>query len=349
MDRLRVYRDMVRTRVLDLRVSALSAQGRIGISSSCRGHEAAQVASAQAIQPGHDVVYPYYRDIGVVLALGITPRDILLGALDKAAEPFSGARQMPFHYSSRALRMPTPSTSIATQIPHAVGSALASRVRGEDAVTVVYFGDGASSKGDFHEAVNFASIHRLPVVFFCENNQYAISVPVRLQVAGEGVAARAAGYGIAGERLDGTDPAAVYQATQAAVDRARAGGGPTLLEAVVYRLGPHTSHDDDTRYRSREEVQRWEQRDPVRLFQEHLLEMGEIDPEADAALWQAARDEMERDLAEAETAEPPSAESAFLHVFADTVIPNPFTRERTAVHADGSPGVYSTGSGRDTP
>ena len=183
-DLLKIYRLMLLTRAFDERITLLVAPGPGRRSRLVRGHEAAQVASAWVVRPGQDVVYPYYRDIGVVLTLGITPLDLFLGALDKAGEPFSGARQMPFHYTSPKLRMPTPSTSIATQIPHAVGAALASKIRREDAVTFCWFGDGATSKGDFHEGLSFAAIHRLPIVFICENNQYAISVPLALQLPG---------------------------------------------------------------------------------------------------------------------------------------------------------------------
>src|SRR3954469_3156723 len=257
-DLLKIYRLMLLTRAFDERITLLSHQGRIAISASVRGHEAAQVASAWVVRPGQDVVYPYYRDVGVAVALGITPFDLFLGALDKAGEPFSGARQMPFHYTSPGLRMPSPSTSIATQIPHAVGAALASKVRREDAVTFCWFGDGATSKGDFHEGLSFAAIHKLPIVFICENNQYAISVPMRLQMPVPGVAERAAGYGMPAERCDGMSVQETYATVRKAAERAGAGEGPSLIEALVYRLGPHTSHDDDTRYRSREEVAAWE-------------------------------------------------------------------------------------------
>src|SRR5262245_24966486 len=237
-DLLEIYRLMLLTRTVDDRITLLSHQGRVGISASTRGHEAAQVASAWAVRPGKDVVYPYYRDIGVAFTLGITPLDLFLGALDRAGEPFSGGRQMPFHYTSPKLRMPTPSTSIATQIPHAVGAALACKIRREDAITFCWFGDGATSKGDFHEGLSFAAIHRLPIVFVCENNQYAISVPLKLQLPVPSVADRAAGYGFPAEQCDGTSVHEVYATVRKAVERARAGEGPSLVETLVYRLGP---------------------------------------------------------------------------------------------------------------
>jgi 2-oxoisovalerate dehydrogenase E1 component alpha subunit len=317
-DLLKIYRLMLLTRIFDERVTLLSHQGRVAISASVRGHEAAQVASAWAVRPGQDVVYPYYRDIGVVLTLGITPLDLFLGTLDRAGEPFSGARQMPFHYTSQKLRMPTPSTSIATQIPHAVGAALASKVRREDAVTFCWFGDGATSKGDFHEALSFASIHRLPIVFICENNQYAISVPVALQLPVPSVA-----------------------------ERARAGAGPSLVEALVYRLAPHTSHDDDTRYRSREEVASWEAREPVARLRDELMEFGHLDHDADAALRAEVADEIERALAEAEAAPEPDPASAFRDVLEGHTVPSPFERGagggQSAARQSGE-GIHATGT-----
>ena len=343
----KIYRLMLLTRTFDERITLLSHQGRVAISASVRGHEAAQVASAWAVRPGQDVLYPYYRDIGVVLTLGITPLELFLGTLDKAGEPFSGARQMPFHYTSPRLRMPTPSTSIATQIPHAVGAALASKIRREDAVTFCWFGDGATSKGDFHEGLSFASIHRLPIVFICENNQYAISVPLALQSPVPSVAERAAGYGMPGERCDGMSVQQTYAAVSRAVDRARAGEGPSLVEALVYRLGPHTSHDDDSRYRSREEVASWEAREPIGRLRTELLERGLLDEAADAAMRAEVDQEIGAALAQAEAAPEPDPAEAFRDVLADYVVPSPFERRpgsaQSAARQSGE-GIQATGT-----
>ena len=301
---------MLLTRALDDRISTLSHQGRIGISGSARGHEAAQVASAWAIRPGQDVVFPYYRDIGVALTLGLTPLDILLGALDKATDPFSGGRQMPFHFTSVRLRMPTPSTSIATQIPHAVGAALASRLRGEDAVTDHLVRrrrhqQGRLSRGDqlrrHPHAARRLHLREQPVRHLgpaCRSSCPSPASPTR-----------AAGYGVPAERCDGMSVQETYAATRRAVDRARAGGGPSLVEAVVYRLGPHTSHDDDTRYRTRDEVASWEAREPIGRLRGELLERGLVDADADAELQAAARREIDEALEQAEAApEPDPAE-----------------------------------------
>lgn len=346
-DLLKLYRLMLLTRTFDDRITVLSHQGRVGISASARGHEAAQVASAWAVRPGRDVVYPYYRDIGVVFALGITPLDLFLGALNRAGEPFSGARQMPFHYTSPALRMPTPSTSIATHIPHAVGAALASKIRREDAVTFCWFGDGATSKGDFHEGVSFAAIHRLPIVFICENNQYAISAPISVQSPVGSIAERAAGYGLPAIRCDGLDVQETYGAVMAAVARAKAGEGPSLVETLVYRLGPHTSHDDDSRYRPREEVAAWEEREPLGRLRAQLMERGLLTDATNAVLLDGVREEIAQALTLAEFAPEPDPATAFHDVLADHVVPNPFqraTRTKDSAARQSGEGIHATGT-----
>jgi 2-oxoisovalerate dehydrogenase E1 component alpha subunit len=243
--------------------------------------------------------------------------------------------------------MPTPSTSIGTQIPHAVGAALASKVRHEDAVTFCWFGDGATSKGDFHEGLSFAAIHRLPIVFVCENNQYAISVPVSLQLPVPSVAERAAGYGIPAVRCDGMSVQETYAVVRAAADRARAGGGPSLVETLVYRLGPHTSHDDDTRYRSREEVASWEAREPIGRLRDDLLEYGLLDQDVDAALHAEVDAEIEQALAAADAAPEPDPAGAFRDVLADRVVPNPFERAAgrgASASRQSGEGIHATGT-----
>jgi 2-oxoisovalerate dehydrogenase E1 component alpha subunit len=241
--------------------------------------------------------------------------EIFLNLFAKAGDPNSGGRQMPNHWAHPRWNIYSHSSPVATQIPHAAGIALASRIRGEDAVTLVTFGEGATSKGDFHEALNFAGIHNLPVIFACENNRYAISVPQVKQMAIENVADRAAAYGMAGEIVDGQDLRAVYEATRRAVERAQAGEGPTLLEAKTYRLVPHTSDDDDRRYRAREEVAEWKERDPVGLFRDYLQAEGLWDEERDEALRQELFDEVTRAQKAAEAAPDPLPEQALQHVW----------------------------------
>jgi 2-oxoisovalerate dehydrogenase E1 component alpha subunit len=276
-DLRRMYELMLLARSLDERMWILQRQGRIAFVISCQGQEAAQVGTAYPLRPGVDWVHPYYRDVGAVLTVGMTARDLMLSAYAKAEDPLSGGRQMPNHFSHAALHIVSGSSPVITQVPQAAGIALASKIRGEDAVTVTYFGEGATSSGDFHEGLNFASIYKLPVIFVCENNEYAISVPQEKEMAVRNVADRAAAYAMPGVTVDGNDVLAVYRAMREAVDRARQGKGPTLLEAKTYRLVPHSSDDDDRIYRSRDEVAQWRQRDPVRRFRDQLVAAGILD------------------------------------------------------------------------
>ena len=204
----------------------------------------------------------------------MSPAELFLDLFGRAASPSSGGRQMPGHWSRPDLRLITPSSSVGTQLPTAVGTALASRVRRVDEISIAYFGDGASSKGDFHEALNFAGIWKLPVIFFCENNQYAISVPFERQSAVASVAERACAYGIPGVSVDGMDLLAVYRATKEAHERARRGEGPTLIEARVYRFSLHTSHVGTENHRAQEEIEAARQRDPLMLFRRYLEDHG---------------------------------------------------------------------------
>jgi 2-oxoisovalerate dehydrogenase E1 component alpha subunit len=224
---------------------------------------------------------------------------------------------MPAHWGSRSLGILTGSSPIATQIPHAAGVGYAIRYRGEDAVVGCWFGDGATSEGDWHEGLNFSGIHRLPVIWFCENNKYAISVPLSKQMAVADVADRASAYGFEGVVVDGNDVLACYEASRAAVDRARAGDGPTLIEFKTYRFHPHTSDDDDRTYRSREEVEEARRNDPLAKFGGYLKEQGLID---DAGLEQLSADikaGVDADVEAAWNAADPDPESAMRHVFAD--------------------------------
>jgi 2-oxoisovalerate dehydrogenase E1 component alpha subunit len=269
-----MYHKMLLARAVSERMWVLNRMGRAPFAITGDGQEACQVASAYALDAGRDFVVPYYRDIGVVLTVGMTAREIMLGFLAKAEDPSSGGRQMPNHFGHAKLRIISGSSVVATQIPHAAGIALATKIRGEKEVTVVYFGDGATSEGDFHEALNFAGVHRLPVIFFCENNGYAISVPQDEQMAIENVSDRAHGYGMPGVTVDGNDVLAVFAAMRRAVERARQGEGPTLIEAKVFRLAPHSSDDDQRRYRSKAEIEEAEANDPIPRFQAYLEEMG---------------------------------------------------------------------------
>lgn len=312
---LEMYDRMLLARALDERMWLLNRQGKANFVVSGQGHEAAQVGSAYALKRGVDFVLTYYRDHAVALTIGMSARDVMLGTLAKANDPSSAGRQFPAHYSFPPLQIVSVSSAVATQIPHASGIALASKLKGEEAVTIVYFGEGATSKGDFHEGLNFAGVHQLPVIFFCENNRYAISVPLSRQMAIEDVAERAKGYGFPGVVVDGNDILAVYEVTKEAVDRARSGGGPTLIDAKTYRFLPHTSEDDDRRYRSREEVEEWKRRDPIERFQRDLLQAGILTEALDQDARTRAAAEADDAVEFAEKSPEPDPKEVLRHVY----------------------------------
>ena len=317
-DVLQMYRTMVLTRTLDERVWMLNRQGKAAIVASCQGHEAAQVASVWALDKGRDWFYTYYRDMAVMVSLGMTPAEIMLGFLAKAGEPLSGARQFPTHGAYPERRLISLSNVVSTQIPQAVGAALAARMKGEDSVVITYFGDGGASEGDCHEGMNFAGVRKLPVIFFCENNKYAISVPQSKQMAIENIADRAAGYGFPGVTVEGTDTLAVYRATREAADRARRGEGPTLIEVKVERYLPHTSDDDDTRYRPKEEIEEARKSDPIKFFREHLLSQGVLTEALGEEFSTAAKKEVDQATEFAEAAPYPEPGDFYQHLFQDS-------------------------------
>jgi 2-oxoisovalerate dehydrogenase E1 component subunit alpha len=289
---LRIYRAVLTCRIVDERMWIMSRQGRAGFVLTGRGHEVAQVSVAAAMRIGVDSAWLYYRDMAAAIMLGVTPYELLLGCLGRADDPHSGGRQLSIHLSSPRLRIGSMSSAVAGHLPHAVGAAYAARVLGEDSVAVCLFGDGATSEGATHEAMNFAGIHRLPVVFVCENNGYAISVPTSLQIAGESFAARACAYGMPGTRVDGTDARAVYSAARQAIECARAGGGPSVIEAMVPRMTPHSSQDDDA-YRTVEEHAAAEAADPLPKLRRELEVRGLLDAASDRWMHDSIAQEVE--------------------------------------------------------
>lgn len=315
---LDMYRTMVLARRVDDRMWALNRQGRAPFVVSSSGHEAAQVGTALALDKRHDWALPYYRDVGVALGLGMTVEEIFLGVFSKAADPNSGGRQMPNHWSDRRRRIFSHSSVIATQFPHATGIARELQRTGDPGVVMVWGGEGSTSEGDFHEALNFAAIRKLPVVFVIENNQYAISVPVAEEVAGS-LAERAAGYGMASESIDGNDILEVYRSTSEAVGRARAGEGPSFIEARTYRHYAHTSDDDDKLYRSAEEVEMWRRRDPIGILKQYLIENRLLDDDAEARIDDEAITEVSAAVERAEKAPDPVDPMAF--VYANPIVP----------------------------
>ncbi len=269
-----MLRTMLLQRTLENRGFQLNRQGKIPFASASEGHEAVQAGAALAFERGKDILVPYYRDLGLDLGIGLTAYEVLLSLFARASD-HSGGRQFPHHYASRRLGRFTISSIIAAQTSHAVGAAYAIKLRKETGRAVLTtFGDGATSEGEWHESVNFAAVHQLPIVFLCENNEWAISTPQREQMAIKDIYRKADGYGMPGALVDGFDPIACYDAVREGMERARGGGGPTLIEAKCYRFLSHTTDDDDRTYRTREEVAERRKDDPVPKFERLLVDQG---------------------------------------------------------------------------
>ena len=311
-------RGMIQSRTVDDRLWLLSRQGKAHFVITSAGHEATQFGCGLAVNVGRDYVVPYYRDMALALALGQTPRDIFLHALGRADDPSSGGRQMFGHFNSRALRIVSGSSSVGSHPIHAVGLAWALRVTKESGVAAItFFGEGATAEGAWHEAMTIAGVHQLPVVFVCENNQYAISVPQHREVPVADVATKAAGYGMPGVVVDGNDLLAVYAAAHEALERARNGAGPTLLECKTYRLRPHSNADDDRKYRSAEEVEGWRARDPIARLERYALHSELIDSAGLADLRTAVAAEVDTAIDEAERAPGPPLDSLLHHLYGE--------------------------------
>jgi len=308
-----LLRHMVKMRVLDQRMLSLQRQGRIGFYGTAHGQEAAVTGSAYALRPT-DWVFPALREMGVSLWRGTTLEEIICQLIGNSGDVLIG-RQMPCHFSDRKVRTVAWSSVIGTQLPHAMGAAWAARHLGHDVVCMGYMGDGASSSGDFHAAANFAGVFKLPLVFFCQNNQWAISVPLSRQTASESIAIKAQAYGFPGVRVDGNDILAVIEATREAVERARRGGGPTLVEAVTFRMAGHSSSDDPSRYRDAALVAEWERRDPVARLRSWLHSAGLL-AEGEEERWtEEVNAEIGAAIQEAEALPPPPIESMFGDVY----------------------------------
>ena len=314
---LEMYRMMRLARALDERMWLLNRAGKTPFVISCQGHEAAQVGAVFALQRGKDFLLPYYRGLAAVLAMGMTSREVMLASLARANDPNSGGRQMPAHYSKRDLKIVTQSSVVGTQIPHASGIGLAEKIKGGDAVAWTSFGEGTASQGDFHEALNLAGVHKLPVIFQCENNDYAISVPMSQQMAIESVADRASAYGIRGVKVDGTDVLATYAATQQAVELARKGEGSTLLEAKCIRLTPHSSDDNDRTYRPADEIKQMRDHDPIARFQTFLRSEGILNDTNEKEITERITAEVNDATTFAEQSPLPDPATLLDHVYAE--------------------------------
>jgi 2-oxoisovalerate dehydrogenase E1 component alpha subunit len=318
-DLVAMYRMIALARALDERMWILNRAGRIPFVISGQGHEGAQVAIAWPLQKHHDWIAPFYRSIATCLTFGMHPRDIMTAQYATAADPSSGGRQMPGHYGSHEHNLVSVSSPVATQLLHAVGIALAAKIRKTGQVAMTSMGEGSSNQGDVHEGLNFAAIHKLPFIFVVENNGYAISVPAARQVSVPDVASRAAGYGIPGVVVDGADVLACYAAARDAVARARAGEGPTLIEAKVTRLTGHSSDDQQTKYRTEEELALERTHDVLPVFGAQLRDAGVLTDEIEERLAAEIKDAV-HDATEFAEAEPdPDPATAMRYVYAEDV------------------------------
>jgi pyruvate dehydrogenase E1 component alpha subunit/2-oxoisovalerate dehydrogenase E1 component alpha subunit len=304
---------MRRVRRLDERMQALQRQGRIGFYGACTGQEAAPVAAALLLSP-RDWVFPALRESSLALVRGLSLTSYIAQLFGNERDLLKG-RQMPSHHASRAIRHVSWSSAIGTQLPHAVGAAMAARRLGHDAVTLAFLGDGATSHPDFHAALNFAGVYRAPVVFLIQNNQYAISVPATRQTASASFAMKSSAYGLAGDRVDGNDPLVVFDAIERALARARGGEGATLIECVTYRIGPHSSSDDPSRYRSDSELAIWRERDPIVRLARYLERIVPHRPEEHARVEDEMDAAIDAALAELEHVALPEPDSLFDDVY----------------------------------
>ena len=309
-----LYRAMLRIRILDERMMTLQRQGRVGFYGACTGQEAAAIGSAYALRPT-DWIFPALREGSAMLLRGFPLVPYIAQVFGNSGDVTKG-RQMPSHQAARSVSQVSWSSCIGTQLPQAVGAAWAAKIKKDDTVVMAFLGDGATSSADFHVAMNFAGVFKAPVVFVCQNNHWSISVRTDRQTASESIAIKAVAYGFPGVKIDGNDVEAVYAAAREAVDRARAGGGPTLIEAETYRMGAHSSSDDPSRYRDPGEVELWKARDPVDRLRARLVGAGLWDDGRDQALKTELLDDINRAIAEAESLPPPDPLTLFDDLYA---------------------------------
>ena len=316
-DLLAMYKTVALARAVDERMWILNRAGRIPFVISGQGHEGAQVGIAWPLERKKDFIAPFYRSIATCLAFGMTAQDILMAQYAKATDPSSGGRQMPGHYGNAENNLLSLSSPVATQMLHAVGIALAAKIRKTGQVAMTAMGEGSSNQGDVHEGLNFAAIHKLPFILVIENNGYAISVPAARQLATENVADRASGYGIPGVVVDGSDVLACYQASKEAVERARRGDGPTLIEAKVIRLTGHSSDDQQTKYRPEQELAELRGLDALPRFRDQLHDAGVMSDEAEAKIAAEIKAEVDAATDYAEAQPDPDPSTAMRWVFVE--------------------------------
>ena len=310
-----MFRNMLQQRQLDNRGFQLNRQGKVPFALGSEGHEALQAGAAMAFARGKDILAPYYRDLGLAIGIGLTPYEIMLSIFARAAD-HNGGRQFPNHYSSKKAGLMSFSSILAAHIPHAVGAAYALKYRGEAGRAVlVTCGDGTTSEGEWHESMNFAAVHKLPLVMLVENNQWAISTPLNQQMGQPDIYKRAEGYGMPGEQFDGFDPIVTYDAVHRAMERARSGGGPTLIEGVCYRFLAHSTDDNDMTYRTKDEVVEHRKDDPVPRFERVLLDAGVMTADEIEAMRKDVLRETNEATDKAEAMPYPEAADLYKHLY----------------------------------
>ncbi len=316
---LRAYRELRRLRAIDLRMITLQRQGRVGFYGACTGQEAVPIATALALAPG-DWVFPALREQSVMLVRGFPLEKFVAQVFGNAGDVLKG-RQMPSHHSGRSVNQVSWSSCIGPQLPQAVGAAWAMKIRrakdGSHDVAIGFLGDGATSQPDFHAAMNFAGVYKVPCVIICQNNHWSISVPVARQTASATLAIKGRAYGVPSVRVDGNDLLAVYKVVQDAVDRARAGEGATFIEALTYRIGAHSTSDDPTRYRSEAEVETWRKKDPLDRLRRHLVHLGLTDDAKDLVMDEAILREVSLAVTHVESLPAPEKATLFDDVYAE--------------------------------
>jgi pyruvate dehydrogenase E1 component alpha subunit len=315
-DLLKMHRTMVLIRTFDAKMMTLQRQGRIGFYLSGLGQEGIQIGSAYALEDD-DWVFPHYRDQGGLLIRGATVEDMAHQCFGNDRDTSKG-RQMPVHYAFRDQNYFSVSSPLATQVIQGTGTAHAMKYRGDKKVVLTGFGDGSSSEGDFHVAMNWAGVYKLPIVFLLENNQYAISVPLKWQTASETFAQKAIAYGFEGVRVDGNDVLAVYKSVKKAVDKARSGGGPTLIEAYTFRMSSHSSSDDNTRYCPPELFAEWKKKDPIDRFETYLKGLKLLDDAKIKKIVEECEEEVNAAAKAADAVGPPPTESILDDVYGET-------------------------------
>lgn len=312
-DLVKIYRMMITTRHVDERMITLQRQGIISFAMSARGEEACAVASAAALDT-EDWMYPQYREAGIMFWRGFTIQQYIHHMFGDKEDLMLG-RQMPNHFGSRKINVVTVSSPIGTKIPHAAGCAYAMKIQKEKKIAICYFGEGATSEGDFHAGVNFAAVRKAPAIFFCRNNGYAISTPVQSQFASAGIAPKGIGYGIKTYRIDGNDVFAIHETVAKSRQHCLEGGGPVLIEAMTYRLGAHSTADDPSLYRSDDEVAKWESKDPIRRLRTFLQKKHLWSDALEQQLVDEIKNEIDAAIAKAKETATPPLKSLFDHVY----------------------------------